>query len=160
MTNLQLDATDRAIVRCLSEDARATYSEISKEIGVSIGTVRNRLTALRESGALHLNVWLDPNRTGSGVNATCLLRVEAGKMPAVAEALIPMAATGYIAVVTGDHDLVVDIFCRDVPHLNEVLHDQIHPLDGVTSVTSYLVTEIKYQSHVNIDELLSGHANS
>jgi len=154
MTNFQLDATDQAIVRCLSKDARATYSEISKEIGVSIGTVRNRLTALRESGALHLNVWLDPNRTGSGVNATCLLKIEAGKMPAVADALIPMDATGYIAVIAGDHDLVVDVFCRDVSHLNRVLHDDINPIDGVTSVTSYLVTEIKYQSHVNIGELL------
>jgi len=121
-----------------------------------IGTVRNRLTALRESGALHLNVWLDPNRTGSGVNATCLLRIEAGKLPVVADALIAMDATGYIAVITGEHDLVVDVFCRDVPHLNEVLQEDIHPLDGVMSVTSHLVTEIKYQSHVNIEKLLEG----
>ncbi|MGH1491814.1 MAG: Lrp/AsnC family transcriptional regulator [Acidimicrobiales bacterium] len=154
MTDLQLDATDQAIVRCLSSDARATYSEISKEIGVSVGTVRNRLTHLRESGALFLNVWLDPNRAGLGINATFLLRVEAGKVSDVAEALIPMEVTGYIAVVAGDHDLIVDVFCRDVPHLNRVLQDEVQAIDGVLSVTSYLVTEIKYESSLNIGGLL------
>ncbi len=157
MTNLQLDATDQAIIRCLSKDARATYSEISKEIGVSVGTVRNRLTQLRESGALHLNVWLDPNRAGLGINATFLLRVEAGKVEAVADALIPLEATGYIAVIAGDKDLIVDVFCRDVPHLNRVLQEQIHTIDGVVSVTSYLITEIKYESSLNIGGLLEDH---
>lgn len=154
MTNLQLDPTDQAIVRCLSRDARATYSEISKAIGVSVGTVRNRLTQLRESGALHLNVWLDPNRAGLGVNATFLLRVEAGRVSAVVDELVPMEVTGYIAVVAGDHDVIVDVFCRDVPHLNRVLQDDIQAIDGVSSVTSYLITEIKYESSLNIGGLL------
>ncbi len=155
MTKMQLDRTDQAIVRCLVEDARATYSEISKEIGVSVGTVRNRLSQLRESGTLHLNVWLDPNRAGRGVNATFLLHVESGRVSEVADALIPLDATGYIALVAGGHDLIVDVFCRDVSHLNDVLQNEIHAIDGVVSVTSYLVTEIKYESSSNIGGLLT-----
>jgi Lrp/AsnC family transcriptional regulator for asnA, asnC and gidA len=156
VTKPQLDATDQAIVRCLSVDARASYSEISKAIGVSVGTVRNRLTQLRESGALHLNVWLDPNRAGLGISATFLLRVEAGKVPAVTEALIPVDETGYVAAVAGDHDVMVDVFCRDVPHLYRVLQDDIQAIDGVVSVTTYLVADIKYESSLNIRGLLDG----
>ncbi len=151
---MQLDHIDREIVRLLGEDGRATYSQISKAIGVSIGTVRNRVTAMRESGALHLNVWLDPYRVGLGITATFLIRVEAGKVDEVVTQVADLDSTGYVAVIAGDHDLMVDAFCRDVPHLNEVLHNQVQQIDGVLSVTSYLVTDIRYESSLNLASLM------
>lgn len=155
---MQLDHIDREIVRLLSDDGRASYSQISKAVGVSIGTVRNRITAMRESGALHLNVWLDPYRVGLGITATFLIRVEAGAVDAVVEAVTELDSTGYVAVVAGDHDLMVDAFCRDVPHLNQVLHNEIQKIPGVLSVTSYLVTDIRFESSVNIASLLEEDA--
>ncbi len=150
---MKIDETDQAIIRFLADDARASYSEISKAIGVSVGTVRNRLTQLRESGALHLNLWLDPNRVGLGVTATCLFKVQAGKLDSVVEALVGLSSTGYVAVLAGNHDLVVDVFCRDVPHLNEVLQKELQTIEGVLEVTSYVVTEIKYQSSADLAAL-------
>lgn len=147
---MQLDATDQAIVQFLSTDGRASYSDISKAVGVSVGTVRNRVTQMRESGVLHLNVWLDPYRIGLGIAVTFLIRVEAGSLEAVMEALVSVESIGYIAAVAGDHDLVVDAFCRDVPHMNEILRTEIEPIRGVVSVTSYVVTEIRYDSTLNL----------
>lgn len=151
---MHLDSTDQAIIARLGEDGRATYSDIAKEIGVSVSTVRNRVTALRESGALLINTWLDPYRVGLGVTATLMLRVEGGKLDAVTKVLIDLPSTGYIAAVAGDHDLTVDVFCRDVPHLHDVLHNEVQTIDGVVHVTSYLVTEIKFQSSVNLAQLM------
>lgn len=151
---MQLDRIDREIVRQLSKDGRASYSHISKIVGVSIGTVRNRITAMRDSGALHLNVWLDPYRVGLGITATFLIRVEAGAIDEVAAAISDLDSTGYVAVVAGDHDLMVDAFCRDVPHLNEVLHNEVQKIPGVLSVTSYLVTDIRFESSINLSSLM------
>lgn len=151
---MKLDRVDRQIVRLLGEDGRATYSEISKEIGVSVGTVRNRISALRESGALHLNVWLDPSKVGLGINTTFLFKVEAGRLDHVVEAMTKVDSVGYVAVIAGDHDLMVDVFCRDVSHLNSVMRDQIRSIEGVASITSYLVTEVRYDSSVNLVDLL------
>jgi|GEM_PF-3952726 len=53
---------------------------------------------------------------------------------------------------------MVDLFCRDVPHLNRVLRDDIEAIDGVTSVTSYLVTEIRYESSANMASVLAAEA--
>lgn len=153
---MKLDELDQAILRVLSGDARATYSEISKAVGVSVSTVRNRITAMRDSGSLHLRVWLDPGRAGIGLAATFLLRVRPGRLAQVTEEIQALGATGYIATLAGDHDLMVDAFCRDVSHLEHVLHKQIQAIDGVLSVTSYLVTDIKYESNINITELLNG----
>jgi len=112
---LQLDDVDREIVLMLSKDGRASYSDMSKQIGVSVSTVRNRVTNMRDSGVLHLNVWLDPYLVGLGINVTFLIRVEAGAVDAVADELVTLDSTGYIAAVAGDHDLMVDAFCHDVP---------------------------------------------
>lgn len=114
---------------------------------------------MRESGALHLNVWLDPYRVGLGITATFLIRVEAGTLDDVVAEVTKLDSTGYVAVIAGDHDLMVDAFFRDVPHLNSVLHDEVQQIDGVMSVTSYLVTDIRYESSVNIASLLeeAGH---
>jgi len=151
---LKLDDTDWKIVRLLGEDGRASYSQISKQVGVSIGTVRNRITALRESGALHLNVWVDPYRVGLGIAATLLIRVEAGLLDSVVEQVTALDSTGYVAVIAGDHDLMVDVFCRDVPHLDQVLRGEVESIEGVFSVTSYLVTQVRYESSTNMASLL------
>ena len=151
---MQLDHIDKAIIRLLSDDGRSTYSDMAKSVGVSVGTVRNRVTALRDSGALHLNIWLDPNKVGYGVNVTSLIKVRAGTLDDVTDALIALESTGYVAIIAGEHDLIVDIFCRDVPQLNRVLKDEIQQIDGVVSVTSHLVTEIKYESKFNIADIL------
>lgn len=155
---MKLDDLDQAILRVLSADARATYSEISKAVGVSVSTARNRVTAMRDSGSLHLRVWLDPRRAGIGLAATFLLRVQPGKLAQVTEELVALGATGYIATLAGDHDLMVDAFCRDVSHLEHVLHHEIQTIDGVLSVTSYLITDIKYESDINLTDLLNGPA--
>ena len=52
----------------------------------------------------------------------------------------------YIATLTGDHDVLVDVFCRDVPHLSRLVHEDIQSIEGISSITSYLVTDIKYDS--------------
>lgn len=154
MTDFHLDDVDKAIVRVLSDDGRATYSEIAKEVGVSVGTVRNRVMEMRETGALHLNVWLDPYRVGLGVSATFMIRVRPGSIEAVSEALTGLDETGYIALLAGNFDLTADAFCRDVPHLNKLLREGIETIDGVEEVSTYLVTDIVYDSSLNIAALL------
>jgi len=154
LTKLKLDDLDQKIVLMLSDDGRASYSELSNALGVSVGTVRNRINRLRESEALHLNVWIDPYKVGLGITATFLIRVSAGMLEQVTDQLIARDSTGYIASVAGDHDLMVDAFCYDVADLNRILRQDIESIDGVVAVTSYLVTEIKYESRANLAAVL------
>lgn len=156
MTELHLDRVDKDIIQVLSQDGRATYSEIAKVVGVSVGTVRNRIVEMRESGALHLNVWLDPYRVGLGVNAQFMIKVRPGSIEGVAASLSKLDQIGYIALIAGDHDITADAFCKDVPHLSSLLREGIETIDGVDRVTTYLVTEVKYASSMNIAGLLNG----
>lgn len=150
MHSLELDDLDLDIVRILSDDGRASYSEMSKALGVSVGTVRNRVNQMRDTGMLYFNVWLDPHRSGIGVIATLLLRVQAGCISDVTSTLIDLVETGYVATLAGGHDLLTDVFCRDAFHLSRLVHDEIQTIEGVIEVRCYLVTDIKYESSLNI----------
>lgn len=147
---MELDDLDLDIVRILSNDGRASYSEMSKTLGVSVGTVRNRVNHMRATGMLYFNVWLDPYRSGIGVIATLLLKVHAGRLSGVTSALIDLDETGYIATLTGEYDLMADAFCRNIAHLSRLIHDGIQTIDGVIEVRSHVVTDIKYESSLNI----------
>lgn len=152
---MELDDLDLDIVRILSDDGRTSYSEMSKTLGVSVGTVRNRVNHMRATGTLYFNVWLDPHRSGIGVHATLLLKVHAGRLPEVISRLIDLDETGYVATLAGEHDLIADAFCRDVAHFRRLVHDEIQTIEGVIEVRSYVVTDIKYESSLNIQGVIN-----
>lgn len=143
MIAVPLDDIDREIVRTLQEDGRISYSDISKAVGVSAGTVRNRINLMRSSGILSVNVWLDPSLSGLGIHATLLLKVRPGQLVEVADALSGLDEAGYVATLAGAYDAVADVFCRDIAHLRLLIHDKVQQIDGVVDVTTNLVTENK-----------------
>ena len=147
---MELDDTDLEIVRILHEDGRSSYSDISKVIGVSAGTVRNRISRMRSSGMLHFDVWLDPYRSGLGVHATLLMKIQPGQLAEAADALAALEETGYVATLAGAYDIVADVFCRDIPDLSLLIHDKVQKIEGVLDVSTNLVTEHKHQSTLNV----------
>ena len=46
---MELDRTDRDIIRSLERDARMSLRSVAEEIGVSLGTVSNRLKRLEDT---------------------------------------------------------------------------------------------------------------
>ena len=153
MTAVQLDDIDRKIVRSLQEDGRISYSDISKAVGVSAGTVRNRINQMRSSGILSVNVWLDPSLSGLGIHATLLLKVRSGQLVEVADALSGLEEAGYVATLAGAYDAVADVFCRDIAHLRLLIHDKVQQIDGVVDVTTNLVTQNKHPVSLDIATL-------
>ena len=143
---MKLDDTDLEIVRILYEDGRSSYSDISKILGVSAGTVRNRISRMRSSGMLSFNVWLDPYRSGMGVHATLLVKVQPSQLTEAADELASLEQTGYVATLAGAYDIVADVFCRDVLDLRRLIHQQVQKIEGVVDVSTNVVTENKFQS--------------
>ena len=149
MTAVQLDDIDLRIVRTLQADGRTSYSDISKAVGVSAGTVRNRINQMRSSGMLSVNVWLDPHLTGLSIHATLLLKVRPGHLTEVTDALSGLEETVYVATLAGAYDAVADVFCRDTAHLRLLIHDKVQQIDGVAEVTTNVVTEHRHRSSLD-----------
>ncbi len=49
---LTMDMLDKQILELLSEDGRKSYRKISRELGVSVGTIHNRVDKLTKSGII------------------------------------------------------------------------------------------------------------
>ena len=153
--DVKLDDIDLEIVRILHDDGRSSYSDISKIVGVSAGTVRNRIGRMRSAGLLYFDVWLDPYRSGLGVHATLLMKVQPRQLAEAADALADLDETAYVATLAGAYDIVADVFCRDILDLRRLIHDKVQQIEGVVDVSTNLVTENKHQAKLNTQGVLT-----
>ena len=54
------DKLNRSIIAMLQRDGRMAFSEIAQELGVSEGTIRNRVGSMKQAGMLRIVAIVDP----------------------------------------------------------------------------------------------------
>ena len=69
-----LDEIDKDILRILQEDARTSYRKIQEDLGISIGTIHNRISKLRNTGIIE-GFTLRINNEKLGFKLTFLIRI-------------------------------------------------------------------------------------
>lgn len=69
-----LDEIDRNILRILQVDARKSYREIQNKLGISIGTIHNRISKLKKNGVIE-GYTLKLNNEKLGYKLTFLIRI-------------------------------------------------------------------------------------
>ncbi|MHA1985651.1 MAG: Lrp/AsnC family transcriptional regulator [Promethearchaeota archaeon] len=69
-----LDDIDKNIIRILQDDARTSYREIQDSLGISIGTIHNRISKLRDYGIIE-GYTLKLNNVKLGYKLTFLIRI-------------------------------------------------------------------------------------
>ena len=121
------DDLNRKIIRRLREDGRAAYDVIGQELGVSGGTIRNRVARMREAGMLRIVAVVDPVAVDYESDAMLGIRTAPGIAPrAVAQRLDPYPAVVYIMWVSGRFDLLVEVVCDEEAEFASFLNDHIH----------------------------------
>ena len=121
------DDLNRKIVRRLREDGRAAYDVIGQELGVSGGTIRNRVARMREAGMLRIVALVDPVAVDYETNAMLGIKAAPGTAPAaVAERLDPYPAVVYVMWVSGRFDLLVEVVCDEEAEFASFLTHHIH----------------------------------
>ena len=129
------DDLNRKIIRRLREDGRAAYDVIGQELGVSGGTIRNRVARMREAGMLRIVAVVDPVAVDYESDAMLGIRTAPGIAPgAVAQRLDPYPAVVYIMWVSGRFDLLVEVVCDEETELASFLDEHIHGQPDVAHV--------------------------
>ncbi len=147
--DLMLDDTDRRILSVLQRDARASMRRISKEAGVSLGTVSNRVRRLEESGVIRgYTVMLDPEKAGWELTVVIGLRIQKGRLIEIQEKIAKDSRVYGVYDVTGDFDSMVIARARDRSDLDD-LSKNVMSVDGVErSVTHLVLNTVKESSTV------------
>ena len=75
MKKEQLDDIDKNILRILQDDARKSYREIQDQLGISIGTIHNRISKLKKNQIIE-GYTLKLNNFKLGFKLTFLIRIQ------------------------------------------------------------------------------------
>jgi DNA-binding Lrp family transcriptional regulator len=141
---LTFDDTDRALIALLRNDGRLPGATLARRLGVSRGTVQNRIDRLLAGGViLGFTVRLASDGGGAGVRAMMAIEVRSADTRAVVAALRRMPEVGRVHSTNGRWDLVVEIGTPDLAALDRAL-TAIRALKAVAnSETSILLAELK-----------------
>jgi Lrp/AsnC family transcriptional regulator for asnA, asnC and gidA len=139
-----MDELDRLILRALQKDGRMPFTHIALEAGVSETTVRTRYSQLVDQGVVRVVGIVDPAALGFRSPAVVGVSVEPGQTAAVANAISKLVEVSYLVATLGSFDLIVELFCRDLPHLTETVTRRIHAIPGVRD-TETLVVAASYK---------------
>ena len=139
-TAVTLDELDFSILLQLQQDGRKSFTVIAEALGVSIGTVRSRVTKLIEEKTIQIVGRVDAEKVGFHAYAHIYVSVRpANLLPAVADTIAKLTEVSFLALTSGDYDLEVNVMCRDNNHLIALMNECIHPIEGVyqTRTTMY-----------------------
>jgi Lrp/AsnC family leucine-responsive transcriptional regulator len=135
-----LDDTDLAIVRALQANARATYTEIGKAVGLSAASVHERVHRLETRGVIRgYSAEVDPELLGLGVlSLVSVLPSDSMDAAATEAALaaIPEIETAWSVAGEDSHLLVVRT--RSIAELSDVLQ-RLQAVDGVARTRTSVV---------------------
>jgi len=121
------DALNRSIISMLQRDGRMAYSEIAQELGVSEGTIRNRVGSMKQAGMLRIVAIADPVVAEYKTDAMLGVRVSPEHTPQqVARRLADCHEVVYILWVSGRFDLLVEVVSNDRDSFLNFLESEIH----------------------------------
>ena len=121
------DDLNQQIIRFLQDDGREAYDVIGQKLGVSGGTVRNRVTRMRDAGMLSIVALVDPIAVDYESDAMLGIKTAPGVAPtSVAQRLDPYPAVVCVMWVSGRFDLLVEVVCDEETKLASFLSEHIH----------------------------------
>jgi Lrp/AsnC family transcriptional regulator for asnA, asnC and gidA len=136
-----IDTIDRAIIRELQVDGRASYADLASSVGLSPPAVRQRMQRLMVSGLLQVVAVTDPLKLGLPVMALVGIAVD-GDMRSVADAVGAIDEVIYVVLTSGSFDLFAEVVCADMDELLRVVNDQLKAIEGVRATESFVYFDI------------------
>lgn len=145
--HIPLDTIDKTIIKYLQVDGRKSYTEIAEELGVTVGTVRNRVQRLIENGILKIVAVVDPIKTGMSTVAIVGLKVRLNKLQDTIKALVKIAEIRLVAVSTGRYDLIIQIITFSNEDYYRIISEQLSSIDGIEQTDSFMLLQINKQTY-------------
>ena len=144
---MELDETDRAILRILTRDARTPFSEIARRSDMSRATVHDRVGRMEDAGVIEgYHASVDERAVGYGVRALVGLRVEQGREEDALARLREIEAVQAIHLTTGEWDVILHVIAKDTDHLRELMFDRIAEMDGFARSQTMIILGTDYET--------------
>jgi len=140
-----MDDTDRLLVSLLRDNARLPVATLAKKLGVSRGTVQNRLHRLIDRGTIEgFTVRAKPEADLPRIRAIMMIGVEGERSDRVLVELRKFPEISAVHTTNGRWDMVVELATDNLQAFDRVLH-RIRQIAGVSaSETSLLLSSYTF----------------
>ncbi|MFT5113504.1 MAG: Lrp/AsnC family transcriptional regulator for asnA, asnC and gidA [Parasphingorhabdus sp.] len=120
------DELNRQIIAMLQEDGRLPYKDIASKLGVSEGTIRNRVQWMKDAGMLRICALADPMAIRYQSDAMVGIKVASNSSPRqVAERLSGHSEVVYVVWVSGRFDLLIEVVCETTKNFQSFLEHEV-----------------------------------
>ena len=138
-----MDRIDRAILKSLASDARASVSQIAEHIGLSQSACTRRIQALEASGQItgygaHLGHKTLGFHVTALVDITLSTQVEED-LARFERAVSEIDGIVECALISGAHDYRLKIVAKDLDDYERLHREHLGRLPGVTTISSSFV---------------------
>jgi len=135
-----MDELDKKIIAILTEDGRTSNNEIARHLGISEGTVRNRIRKLVESGMLKVLGLVSPTAINEKQLFFLGVKVAVSKKLAdIAEKLSRIESVQSAYITTGRYDIIVEALLPVQNGLIDFLCGPVASIGGIIATETFLV---------------------
>lgn len=147
-----LDKLDKAILRNLQQDGRATFDNIAQSIGLSASAVLRRVKRLESAGVIQRYAAIvQPEAVGLGLTAYISVRLEKhaethkrNPMDVFAASVQTWPEVMECAALTGEMDYFLRLVVADMPAYNRFIMDTLLKHPSVEDCkTSFVLDRVK-----------------
>ena len=137
-----IDSTDQRLIALLRQDARLSVAALAARLGVSRGTVNNRIAKLEAAGVIvGYTVQLRPDARPNEIHAWMGILVEGNQTREVIASLLGEPGVAELHDTNGRWDLLAELRATSMAELSQVL-ERSRLLKGIrgTETSIHLAT--------------------
>jgi DNA-binding Lrp family transcriptional regulator len=146
-----IDDLDRKIIRVLNEDARMSYREVAKQLGISVTAVINRMKKFEDTGVIKGYIPV-VNREYFGIKLTALiaLRLRQGNLLEIQRQIAKDDRIAGVYDITGEWDSLIIGYFKDREDLNDFIKSLLLKNSIDRSITHIVLNIVKEEKRIII----------
>ncbi|MFQ5996718.1 MAG: Lrp/AsnC family transcriptional regulator [Dehalococcoidales bacterium] len=146
---MKIDKLDQKLILDLQKDGRRHYMDLAKMLGVTEGTVRNRLRRLVGEGIIKITAVPALDKLGYSFMGIVGMQVRLADLRAVAEELAQNQNICYLANVTGRYEFVAIVLTRSPGEFAHFMENVISAIPSIVRTETFVTLNI-YKGHGNM----------
>ncbi len=135
---MQPDKTDWQIIDLLSKEHKSNTT-IANELGVSEGTIRQRIKKLQDAGIIKIRALRNPEILENQQLAVVTVVISESKLlETKAKEILKLKNVVSVSILSGHYDIMIEVLVDSNKGLIEFLTQQLSKVDGISRTETFL----------------------
>ena len=138
-----IDEKDNRIINLLLKDGRMSYSDIGEQVGLSRTAVKNRMTALEQTGVIRgYRVVVDPLKTPGMMTFVVNIETQPEHFEEAKKAFVSAPQTVTLVQTTGNCHLLAICTAADLSAMRVFVNKLYRSVPGILSINAHSVLDV------------------